>query len=153
MATKPVPHGFIISGYGMRTCPFYPHHQEFHPGLDIDPLDTKADTEVVAARDGIVRWIDSTHPVFDPKTGKGSFGIVVYVQGADKFFSIYPHLQSINPALYIGMSITEGTNIGIMGSTGLSTGKHLHYEERISMAPGGSRDPKEISDLYNEPKE
>ena len=147
MATKPISDGYITSPYGWRKNPFN-NKREFHAGIDISSH--TPDAPVVAAYDGVVSWIDSTHPVYDPKTGKGSFGNVVYVKRlSDGYYTTYPHLKNIDTALKIGLSVTEGMNIGIMGNTGYSKGAHLHFENRKTMGPGNSKDPKEISDLYS----
>ena len=147
MATKPVEKGVITSGYGNRVLN---GNKEFHPGIDIGVVGNPLDTPVVFAKDGKIAWMDTTHPVYDKKTGRGSFGNVVYVRMADDYVSIYPHLKSVDASLFVGKEVKEGEIVGIMGNTGISIGVHLHYEERVGLSPGGSREPKDIIALYEQ---
>ena len=119
MATRPIINGKITSGYGMRQSPFNAKIQEFHPGLDIAPIN-HTNEPVLCAKEGKIAYIDNA--------GKGSFGLVVYVVLFDKWYCVYPHLQQISKDLQTGSLIKEGEYIGLCGNTGLSAGIHLHYE-------------------------
>jgi murein DD-endopeptidase MepM/ murein hydrolase activator NlpD len=145
MAIQPIKNGRITSGYGPRQSPFNPTRTEFHPGLDIAPT---TDGNVYVAKDGKVVWVDKTHPVYNPTTGQGSFGNVVYIQLKDGYYSIYPHMAHINDDIVVNLQVKEGDILGTVGNTGLSAGIHCHYEERLSLTPGRSRDPKDITSLY-----
>lgn len=139
MATKPITRGIITSPYGERILK---GQKQFHPGIDIGVAGNPTNEPVVAAKPGKISWINE-----DPAKG-GGFGKVVYVQLADGWFSVYPHMSSIVSGLKIGQAISEGQQLGIMGKTGYSFGVHLHYEERRTMAAGSSREPKDIELLY-----
>lgn len=145
MAEKPVLFGVITSGYGERVLHGV---KEFHRGIDIGVAGNPTTTPIFVTKAGIVKWVDRTR-VYDKKTGKGSFGNVVYILMADGWFAIYPHMEAIFNNIEVGNYLKEGTQIGIMGNTGFSFGIHLHYEERDSMASSGkSRCPQDIIDLY-----
>ena len=144
MATQPIKNGVITSPYGYRQNPFNKSTKEFHPGVDIAPT---TDGNVYVTKAGKISWVDKT-PVYNPKNGKGSFGNVVYVQLPDGYYCIYPHMAHINDDILIGGFVKEGQILGVAGNTGLSKGIHLHYEERPSLTPGNSREPKDIIELY-----
>jgi peptidoglycan hydrolase-like protein with peptidoglycan-binding domain len=96
--------------------PFGPRGDRFHPGVDY-PAPTG--TTVVAAGDGVV-------------VGAGpveGYGNLVVVQHAGGVTSMYAHLSKflVEP----GRRVTRGTPIGLVGSTGESTGPHLHFEVRV----------------------
>jgi murein DD-endopeptidase MepM/ murein hydrolase activator NlpD len=139
MITKPVERGIITSPYGQRVLNDQP---QFHPGIDIGVVGNPTNEPVVAAKSGKIAWINE-----NPATG-GGFGKVVYVQLADGWYSIYPHMSSIEETLFVGKEIKSGDRMGIMGNTGYSFGIHLHYEERRTMAAGSSREPLDIIALY-----
>lgn len=89
-----------------------------HPGVDFVGVDNKS---VVAVMEGKV-----TRVGYDPK----GWGKYVTVQQTDNIFAIYCHLSS--QAVTIGQWVLIGQKIGIEGSTGQVTGKHLHFELRRS---------------------
>ncbi len=140
MATKPVARGIITSPYGERILN---GQKQFHPGIDIGLPGNPTDEPVVVAKSGKISWINE-----NPATG-GGFGKVVYIQLTDGWYSVYPHMSSIEETLYVGKEVKEGDVLGIMGNTGYSFGIHLHYEERRTMSAGSSREPKDILELYN----
>ncbi len=104
--------GKINSGFGYRKDPFN-SRIGFHSGVDID---AKYGDPVVATADGVVE-----------KTGwQGSYGKTIVLQHEDGFETIYGHLSKIT--VEEGQKIKVGEVIGKAGSTGRSTGTHLHYE-------------------------
>ncbi len=118
----PLPLGRLTSGYGMRKDPFT-GHPRFHHGID---LAAPAGTDVFAARDGIVA-----------KAGTDSvLGNYVFIFHKGGFQTLYGHLSSIKVSLK--QRVTSGTIIGKVGSTGMATGPHLHFEIRQK---DGSKDP------------
>lgn len=136
---QPVKNGRITCGYVDRKNPFNPKENQFHRGLDFG---ANEDDNIYCAKPGKVAWIDTTR-VYDAATKKGSFGVVVYIQTQDNWYSVYAHLESISADLRIGKFINEGDVIGKMGNTGRSAGKHLHYEERDNMSgKSNSREPQ-----------
>ena len=118
----PLPDGILTSAFGVRQNPF-DGHAEFHRGVD---LAAPAGTEVFAARDGLVVEIG-----YDPVLGNT---IVLAHDGG--YETLYGHLSRVEVVLK--QQIRSGMIIGRVGSTGYSTGPHLHFEVRRQ---GASRDP------------
>lgn len=111
---RPVP-GRISSGYGWRTHPIT-RRRQFHTGVDIA---ASYGTPVRAGGDGRVIF-----------TGwRGGYGNVVIIDHGDKVTTIYAHLSSIRVSE--GTVVKAGQVIGRVGSTGFSTGPHLHFEVRV----------------------
>jgi murein DD-endopeptidase MepM/ murein hydrolase activator NlpD len=118
----PIRGGTISSEYGPRSHPFT-GADHFHSGIDIA---AQSGTGVVAARSGTVvsvNWSD----------GLGNHIIIDHGGG---FQTLYGHLESVNVSL--SQVVDSGTIIGAVGSTGLSTGPHLHFEVKNGEA---LRDP------------
>ena len=104
----------LTSSYGMRNDPFT-GGSSMHQGID---LAAPAGTEVYAAADGVV-----TAAGFDPM-----YGNYVIISHSNNWSSLYGHLQTIETVLR--SSVKSGNLIGRVGSTGYSTGPHLHFELR-----------------------
>jgi len=110
----------ITSVFGYRSDPFDSENAEYHPGIDFkgakgDPVHVTADGKVV-----FTGW-------------KGGYGNCIIVQHKNDFQTLYGHLSHIN--VIDGQSVTTGDVIGKVGSTGRSTGTHLHYEVRKNGKP------------------
>ncbi|PYS82084.1 MAG: hypothetical protein DMF67_14245 [Acidobacteria bacterium] len=108
--------GEMTDGFGVRGNPFGGGSAEFHPGQDIA---APRGTSVVAAADGTVvqaGW-------------QNGYGQEVVVDHGHGLTTRYGHLSKIEVAA--GQSIRRGEELGQVGSTGRSTGPHLHYEVRI----------------------
>ena len=103
------------SGYGWREDPMR-KTERFHRGADY-----RADrgTPVLAAGDGVV--------VFAGR--RGGYGNVIFIDHGKGVITRYAHLRKIETK--VGAMLTAGTRIGQVGSTGRSTGPHLHFEVRI----------------------
>lgn len=106
--------GSISSGFGMRVHPIT-GVVRMHSGVD---LAAPVGTPVYAAFSGVV----------DGATSGGGYGNVVRLAHAGSRESVYAHLQSIRAGLAQGQAIRAGELIGYVGSTGFSTGPHLHFE-------------------------
>lgn len=104
--------GHLTSGYGMRFHPIR-HVERFHEGLDIG---APYGAPIRAATDGTV--------VFAGRAG--GYGNFVKIAHAGGLVSGYGHMSRI--AVRVGMRVAQGQQIGNVGSTGLSTGPHLHYQ-------------------------
>lgn len=103
--------GNISSPFGYRTDPFT-GARRFHPGVDIA---NREGTPVMSAASGIVVW-----------TGwAGGYGKRVVVDHGS-FRTTYAHLKEI--LVRPGQEVVGGDTVGLMGSTGRSTGPHLHFE-------------------------
>ncbi len=62
---------------------------------------------------------------------KGGYGNTVIIQHGGKYTTLYAHLKSFSRGIRNGASVSQGQTIGYVGSTGLATGPHLHYEFRV----------------------
>jgi hypothetical protein len=114
--TEPVPGQAIISPFGMRKLP-WEEGGRLHEGVDIA---APSGAPVLAAADGVVvaAGVD------------GGYGRFVEVEHAEGLRSIYAHLGSIDPGVAPGAPVKIGVPIARIGSTGSSTGPHLHFEIR-----------------------
>ena len=113
------------SGFGVRMDPFT-SSPAMHTGLDLhgetgDPVRATADGKVASAG-----W-------------SGGYGRVIDIDHGNGMSTRYGHLSAID--VRVGQSIRTGQIIGRIGSTGRSTGPHLHYETRVR---GGAVDPQKF---------
>ncbi len=104
---------YISSNYGYRTDPFT-NQRKYHAGVD---LAASRGTPVHSTGKGRV-----TYAAYS----RGGYGNVVKIDHGYGFVSIYAHLNKIN--VRKGQTLERGAVIGEVGSTGRSTGAHLHYE-------------------------
>jgi murein DD-endopeptidase MepM/ murein hydrolase activator NlpD len=96
----------------------YPH---FHTGIDlVEPFGSP----VYAADDGVVALVGSS------SSGYGNYVVIAHSGGLD---TLYGHLSTA--LVKLGDRVTQGQPIGLEGSTGNSTGAHLHFELRINQKP------------------
>jgi murein DD-endopeptidase MepM/ murein hydrolase activator NlpD len=95
------------------------HKFRSHKGVDYA---AKRGTPVYAAGDGKVIF----------KGRKGGYGNVVILQHGTKYTTLYAHLNAYNRKIKVGSRVTQGQTIAYVGSTGLATGPHLHYEFRVN---------------------
>jgi len=113
--------GRLVSRFGYRIHPIF-KTRKLHTGSDFAaPLGTP----IYAAGDGIVeraQWV----------SGYGKFVQLKHVNG---FETAYAHMSRIADGLQPGMPIRQGQIVGYVGSTGNSTGNHLHYEIRVNGRP------------------
>lgn len=144
MAVKPIKRGVITSDFGERILN---GKREFHTGVDIGVVGSPDNIPVYCAKPGKIAYINND--LSKGKQSGGGFGRVVYIQLYDGWYAIYPHLSLINGDLRVGDQILEGAFVGIMGDTGYSFGRHIHYQERKTLGVGGeSRCPDDIIALY-----
>jgi len=108
----PVESGYISSGFGSRVDPFT-GSEEPHEGLD---LAAPPGTPVLAAATGIVSYADHG----------GSYGMLVEIAHGGGYVTRYAHNASI--LVQPGETVRQGDTIALLGSTGRSTGPHLHFE-------------------------
>lgn len=100
------------SGYGYRIDPIY-HTEKFHAGLDFAVV---KNTPIYATGNGTVIYADK----------RGSFGNLVEIDHGYGYMTRYAHLESFK--VKKGDKVVRGQVIALSGSTGKSTGPHLHYE-------------------------
>ena len=108
--------GKINNEFGFRRNPFGGRSYEFHPGLDIDG--EKGDL-VIAPANGVVKKAGWT----------GGYGNLIEVDHGNGLITRYGHLSKIE--VQVGDLVTRGQEMGLVGSTGRSTGPHLHFEIRL----------------------
>ena len=112
----PVPGHEVNSPFGLRKLP-WEKAGRLHAGVDIAASNG---TSVVATTDGVVM-----------KTGvSSSYGRYVEVAHGSGLTSFYAHLSSTLPDVTPGTPVGEGEKIAVIGTTGHSTGPHLHFEIR-----------------------
>lgn len=116
----------ITSNYGYRYLELY-GYTRLHAGTDIG---AQYGAEVTAAAAGTVSI--ATH-------GSTGYGNYVMLAHADGSVTLYGHMSSL--AVSAGQTVTQGQVIGYVGSTGNSTGPHLHFEVRIN---GSAVDPMQF---------
>ncbi len=109
--------GRVTSGFGYRFSPFQKqtglHRGQFHKGVD---LANKPDTPIAASADGTVRYAG----------WRGGFGMVVLIDHGFGYSTLYGHTSKV--VVKPGDEVNRGQLIAYMGTTGRSTGHHLHYE-------------------------
>ena len=106
--------GQIVSGFGNRLHPILGDYR-LHAGVDYDG---NTGDPIIASRSGVVILAEYY----------GGYGHTVILDHGDGFSTLYAHLSSYNVS--VGDTVAAGRTLGAMGSTGLSTGPHLHFEIR-----------------------
>ena len=120
---KPVPRGISTSsGFGIRMHPIY-KRRLMHWGVDFP---VKEGTQVKAAASGVViKIIDKAY--------QSSYGKYVVIRHPNGTQTLYAH-NNVN-YVSVGQRVSQGQTIAAMGSTGRSTGSHLHFEVRGAKNP------------------
>lgn len=111
--------GRITSPFGNRKHPIT-RRITFHEGIDIA---NSTGTRILASRNGKVTFAGY----------QSGLGKVIKISHGSGIETVYAHLSAIQVS--VGQSVTQGQQIGKMGSTGRSTGPHLHFEIRINGTP------------------
>jgi murein DD-endopeptidase MepM/ murein hydrolase activator NlpD len=104
----------VSSTFGVRGHPIL-GYSSLHRGIDFA---APSGTPVVAAGDGVVVR----------KGWQGDYGNYIRVRHNDGYETAYAHLSGYAGGVFPGASVRQGQTIGLVGSTGRSTGPHLHYE-------------------------
>lgn len=125
---NPLPNGTFRSGFGMRRHPIL-GYARMHTGVD---WSAPRGTPIIAAGDGVVI-----------KAGwdKGGYGNQTLIQHPNGYVTSYNHQSAIAKGVKEGAKVRQGQVIGWVGTTGLSTGPHLHYEVIVN---GNKVDPQRI---------
>ena len=111
--------GPVTSGYGYRTHPIY-GYRRMHAGIDIGAPTGQA----------IVAVLGGTVVTAGPM---GTYGNLVVVDHGDGLSTAYAHQSRV--AVSTGARVSRGQVVGYVGSTGASTGPHLHFETRVNGEP------------------
>lgn len=113
----PTESGYTFSSYyGYRLEVF--GEGNFHSGLDI--AGTGYGSNVYAANNGTIEIMEYVN----------SYGYYIMINHNNGYYSLYAHMQGFAPNISVGSTVSRGQVIGYVGSTGWSTGPHLHYEIR-----------------------
>lgn len=120
----PEPQAQISQPFGPSTFwfePPYGSYPHFHTGIDlVEPFGSP----VFAADDGVVALVGSS------SSGYGNYVVLAHAGGFD---TLYGHLSTA--LVKVGDRVTQGTPVGLEGSSGNSTGAHLHFELRVNQKP------------------
>ena len=116
--------GRVTSEYGYRIHPVY-GTRKFHSGIDIA---APKGTVIYAAADGVVTLAATS----------GGYGQCIIINHGSGLATLYGHCSQIDVSK--GQSVSKGDRIGLVGSTGVSTGPHLHFEVREN---GATKNPRE----------
>jgi murein DD-endopeptidase MepM/ murein hydrolase activator NlpD len=114
LVRKPVATGVVTSGFGWRTHPLL-HVSELHSGVD---WAAPPGTPIFAAGNGDIEEIGE----------KGGYGKYVRIRHANGYETAYGHLTAYARGLDVSSHVRQGQIIGFVGSSGLSTGTHVHFE-------------------------
>ena len=114
LVRKPVPAGIMRSGFGERNHPLL-HYMKMHTGVD---WAAPFGTPIFAAGNGVIDEIGV----------KGGYGKYVRLRHANGYQTAYGHMTAFARGLNVGSRVRQGQVIGFVGSTGLSTGAHVHFE-------------------------
>ena len=131
----PVKFEQITLKFGISKDPFNPKMYYKHMGID---LRAKKGEPVAAVADGTVLKAETKY-----KINKG-YGKFITIQHNDGVISRYAHLDAVN--VEIGQKVKSGQEIGKVGTTGRSTGPHLHFELKID---DENVDPEDYIDFKN----
>lgn len=107
---------YISSGFGFRPNPFTGGGGEFHPGLDFKG---PYGAPIFAAAQGVVSFVGQ----------RSGYGNVVEIDHGNGLVTRYAHMSGFTTV--VGKQVQPGEQIGKIGSTGRSTGPHLHFEVRV----------------------
>lgn len=136
------------SQYGYRLDPFGSGSTVFHSGLDISGGRGLGQVNVIASKSGVVVYptanVQNNCPSGNTTSDcGGGYGNHVIIQHADGNYTLYGHLYEGSITVKQGDSVEQGQVIGKMGSSGNSTGAHLHFEVREGQnAYSATVDPK-----------
>tara|TARA_R110002124_G_scaffold287216_1_gene471535 strand:- start:220412 stop:222043 length:1632 start_codon:yes stop_codon:yes gene_type:complete len=123
----PINGGRLSSGYGMRHHPILGYNK-MHKGVDFA---APTGTKIYAAGDGVIDYIGRN----------GGYGNYVRIRHNSKLKTAYAHMSRFEKGLKKGDRVRQGDVIGRVGTTGRSTGAHLHYEV---LANGAQINPRSV---------
>ena len=125
---SPLEFSRISSGFGMRTHPIVGKWKQ-HKGTDFA---APTGTPIRAAGDGVIDFAGK----------QGGYGNVVVIKHWANYSTAYAHMSRFGAGIRKGSKVSQGDVIGYVGSTGWSTGAHLHYEFRVA---GEAKDPNKMN--------
>lgn len=120
----------LSSGFGMRRHPILGYNK-MHRGLDFA---APRNTPIFAAGNGTIKY----------RGRKGAYGNFIEIKHSNGYSTAYAHMNKFNKRFRRGSKVKQGDVIGYVGTTGRSTGPHLHYEVRKK---GKRIDPRKIKTI------
>lgn len=117
----------VTSGFSMRKHPISGKWKQ-HKGIDFA---APTGTPVLATGDGVIQF----------RGRKGGYGKMIIIQHGRSYSTAYAHMSRFNKKFRKGKNVFKGQTIGYVGTTGWSTGPHLHYEFRVN---GKAKNPNKI---------
>ncbi len=130
----PIESARVSSGFGMRKHPIL-GYSKMHKGIDFAAPEG---TPILASGDGVIEIAGRT----------GGYGNYVKIRHTDNYETAYGHMSGYGRGIKAGVRVSQGQVIGYVGSTGQSTGPHLHYEIVIN---GEQVNPKGVKLDTNTP--
>ncbi len=118
LVRKPLPDGILRSAFGVRKHPIL-GYAKMHTGVD---WAAPHGTQIFAAGNGVV----------DKVGWEGGYGKYVRVKHNNGYETAYGHMTAFAKGIEPGVKVRQGQVIGFVGSTGLSTGAHVHYEIMVN---------------------
>lgn len=131
---SPLQYSRVSSGFSMRVHPISGKFKA-HKGVDFAAA---TGTPIRAVADATVDFAGN---------GNG-YGNMVVLKHWSNYSTAYAHMSRIAPGMRKGSKVSQGDVIGYVGSTGWSTGPHLHYEFRVA---GVAKDPNQFKSLAQQP--
>ncbi len=140
----------ITSNYGVRVHPVYGTTRK-HFGLDLGGIGGNGETNIIAAKSGTVVAVNTN--CFSTTDSEdhcgGGYGNYVEILHDDGLYTFYAHMHQNTITVKEGQSVTQGQVIGKMGTSGVSTGTHLHFEVRTGPNQATAVDPLGYIDPSN----
>ena len=131
---SPLQFSRISSGFSMRVHPISGKWKA-HKGVDYA---ASTGTPIRAVADGVIDFAGNS----------GGYGNQVVLKHWSSYSTAYAHMSRIAPGVRKGAKVSQGQVIGYVGSTGWSTGPHLHYEFRVA---GQAQNPEKFKSLAQQP--
>jgi len=131
---SPLQFSRISSGFSMRVHPISGKWKA-HKGVDYA---ASTGTPIRAVADGVIDFAGNS----------GGYGKQVVLKHWSSYSTAYAHMSRIAPGMRKGAKVSQGQVIGYVGSTGWSTGPHLHYEFRVA---GQAQNPEKFKSLAQQP--
>lgn len=131
---SPLQFSRISSGFSMRVHPISGKWKA-HKGVDYA---ASTGTPIRAVADGVIDFAGNS----------GGYGNQVVLKHWSSYSTAYAHMSRIAPGMRKGTKVSQGQVIGYVGSTGWSTGPHLHYEFRVA---GQAQNPEKFKSLAQQP--
>ena len=134
LRVTPINGARLSSSYGKRRHPIL-GYRKMHTGVDFA---ARTGTPIMAAGNGTVEYASRN----------GGYGNYVRIRHSDGYKTAYAHMSKFASGVRVGKYVTQDQTIGYVGSTGRSTGPHLHYEVHRH---GKKINPRSLSQLSGKP--